>query len=385
MSFSESKNAMRVMKTPKSVDLSITNRCNLRCRYCSHFTSAGDSGSDLPKEEWLGLFEELNRCAVLDVTIEGGEAFIRKDLKELIGGIIRNRMRFSILSNGTLITDDMAAFLASTGRCNSVQVSIDGSISETHDTFRGDGNFERAVSGLKCLQKHHISVTVRMTIHRHNVNDIEETARFLLEDLKLPSFSTNAASYMGLCRAHADEVQLTVEERSIAMETLLKLNQKYNGRIGAAAGPLAEAKYWLEMEQARKENRESFKDCGYLRSCGGVFSKMAVRADGVMVPCLQMSHVELGRINRDDLRDAWQNHSELIRLRQRRDMRLDDFDFCRGCDYIPYCRGNCPALAYTILGEENHPSPDACIKRFLEAGGRLPEIPEGELSVSSQS
>ena len=378
-----SKNAMRVMKTPKSVDLSITNRCNLRCMYCSHFTSAGDSGSDLPKEEWISFFEELNRCAVLDVTIEGGEAFLRKDLKELIDGIVRNRMRFSILSNGTLITDDIAAFLASTGRCNSVQVSIDGSISETHDTFRGDGNFERAVTGLKCLQKHHISVTVRMTIHRHNVNDIEETARFLLEDLKLPGFSTNAASYMGLCRSHADEVQLTVDERSVAMETLLKLNHKYNGRIGAAAGPLAEAKNWLEMEQARKENRENFQDCGYLRSCGGVFSKMAILADGVMVPCLQMGHVELGRINRDDLRDVWQNHPELTRLRERRDIRLDHFDFCQDCDYIPYCRGNCPALAYTILGEENHPSPDACLKRFIEQGGKLPEIPEGELSVSS--
>jgi SynChlorMet cassette radical SAM/SPASM protein ScmE len=375
MNSKRSKDAMRVMKTPKSVDLAITNRCNLRCTYCSHFTSAGDSGSDLPKEEWLRFFEELGRCAVLDVTIEGGEAFMRKDLRELIEGIIQNRMRFSILSNGTLITDDMAAFLASTGRCNSVQVSIDGSIAETHDTFRGNGSFERAISGLRCLQKHHISVTVRMTIHRHNVNDIEKTARFLLEDLNLPGFSTNAASYMGLCRSHADNVQLTVDERSMAMEALLKLSEKYNGRIGAAAGPLAEAKTWLEMEQTRKENRENLSNCGYLRSCGGVFSKIAVRADGVMVPCLQMSHIELGRINRDPLRDVWQNHPELTRLRKRRDIHLNDFDFCQGCDYIPYCRGNCPALAYNILGEENHPSPDACLKRFLEAGGRLPEVP----------
>lgn len=374
MSFSMNENAMKIMNTPRSVDLSITNRCNLRCTYCSHFTSAGDSGSDLLTEEWLSFFEELGRCAVLDVTIEGGEAFARKDLKDIIEGIIQNRMRFSILSNGTLITDDMAAFLTSTGRCNSVQVSIDGSYPETHDACRGDGNFERAVAGLKCLQRHHIPVTVRTTIHRHNVNDLEETAGFLLEDLNLPGFSTNAASYMGLCRNHVDDVQLTVDERSLAMETLLKLNHKYNGRIGAAAGPLAEAKNWLEMEQARRENRESFQNCGYLRSCSGVFSKMAVRADGVMVPCLQLSHIVLGRINRDDLKEVWQHHPELTRLRERRDIPLADFDFCQGCEYIPYCRGNCPAIAYTIAGEEDRPSPDACLKQFLEAGGRLPEI-----------
>ncbi|RLB85885.1 MAG: SynChlorMet cassette radical SAM/SPASM protein ScmE [Deltaproteobacteria bacterium] len=374
---------MRVMKIPKSVDLSITNRCNLRCTYCSHFTSPGDTGDDLPKEEWLRFFEELNRCAVLDVTIEGGEAFLRNDLKELIEGIIRNRMRFSILSNGTLITDDMAAFLASTGRCNSVQVSIDGSFPETHDACRGSGNFEKAVSGLKCLQKHHIPVTVRVTIHRHNVHDVEGIARFLLEDLRLPGFSINAASYMGLCRSNANEVQLTVDERSKVMETLLRLNEKYDGRITASAGPLAEAKNWMEMEQARRENCESLPNCSYLRSCGGVFSKMAVRADGVMVPCLQMSHIELGRINQDDLREVWQSHPELTRLRNRRDIPLSDFAFCQDCEYIPYCRGNCPALAYNLLGEENHPSPDACLKRFFEAGGRLPEVPEGELSVSS--
>ena len=383
MNSSRSKDAVRVMKTPKSVDLSITNRCNLRCKYCSHFTSAGDSGSDLPKEEWLRFFEELGRCAVLGVAIQGGEAFLRKDLKELIQGIVHNRMRFSILSNGTLITDDMAAFLASTGRCNSVQVSIDGATSATHDTFRGGGNFEKAVSGLKCLQRHHIPVTVRVTIHRHNVNDLEETARLLLEDLELPGFSTNAASYMGLCRSHSEEVQLTIEERSMAMETLLRLDEKYNGRISAAAGPLAEARNWLEMEEARREKRENLPNCGYLRSCGGVFSTMAVRADGVMVPCVQMSHVELGRINHDDLKEVWQDHPDLARLRNRRDIPLSDFVFCRGCDFIPYCRGNCPALAYALFSEENHPSPDACLKRFLEEGGRLPEVPDRDLSVNN--
>ena len=107
---------MKLMKTPRTVDLSITNRCNLRCTYCSHFTGAGDIEQDLPKEEWLQFFEELNRYAVMIVTLQGGEPFCRKDLPELIKGIVRNRMRFNILSNGTLINDETAAFLASTGR-----------------------------------------------------------------------------------------------------------------------------------------------------------------------------------------------------------------------------------------------------------------------------
>jgi SynChlorMet cassette radical SAM/SPASM protein ScmE len=364
---------MRTMLTPRSVDLSITNRCNLNCTYCYHFESEGNSGTDLPTAEWLRFFEELNRSAVLDVTLGGGEPFLRKDFRELIEGVVKNRMRFSILTNGTLVTDEMAACIASTGRCNSVQVSIDGSWPAPHDAFRGEGNFERAVAGLQRLKAHGIPVTVRVTIHRHNVDDLEAIARFLLEEIGLPSFSTNSAGYVGQCRSHSDDVQLTIEERSRAMETLLRLNERYNGRIGAAAGPLAEAKHWLEMETARRQGDESHANCGSLRSCGGVFSKMAVRADGEMIPCSQMSHIELGRINKEYLRETWQHHPELLRLRERRNIPLADFEFCKDCSYIPYCRGNCPALAYTLTGEENHPSPDACLKRFLEAGGRLPE------------
>ncbi len=365
--------AVNLMNTPRSVDLAITNQCNLRCTYCSHFTSAGDVGDDLPTEEWLRFFEELNRCAVMDVILQGAEPFCRESLKQLIQGIVRNRMRFTILSNGTLITDEMASFLASTYRCDAVQISIDGSTPKIHDACRGKGNFVRAMEGIKILRRHDLPVSVRVTVHKHNLKDLEDIARFLLEEVGLPSFSTNSASFMGLCRYNAEEVQLSLEDRVMAMETLLRLHRKYNGRINAEAGPLAEAETWLEMEKARQERRERMPGRGFLTGCGGPMTKLAVRADGVIVPCIQMSHIELGRINRDDLHEVWQNHPELKRLRERRNIPLSDFEFCKGCDYIPYCTGNCPALAYTILGEENHPSPDACLRKFLEEGGRLPD------------
>ena len=217
---------MEVMNTPRSLDLAITNRCNLRCKYCSHFSGAGDVGRDLSAEEWLKFFEELNRCAVLNVTLQGGEPFCREDLEELIAGIVRNRMRFSLLSNGTLITDEIAAFLASTGRCDGVQVSIDGSIPLTHDAFRGKGNFFKAIEGIKCLRRHGVSISVRVTIHRKNVRDLDGIASLLLEDIGLEDFSTNAASYMGLCRQNAEQIQLATEERILAMEKLLELTNE---------------------------------------------------------------------------------------------------------------------------------------------------------------
>lgn len=360
------------MKTPKSLDLAITGECNLRCRYCAHFTSPADVKKELPTEEWLQFFEELNRCAVMNVCLQGGEPFFREDLKELINGIVRNRMRFTILSNGTLINDEMSAFLASTGRCDYVQVSIDGSIPTTHDACRGEGNFLRAMAGIKALQKHRLPVTVRVTIHRNNVKDLENVAKLLLEEIGLPRFSTSAACHLGLCMNNEGQTQLTVEERSIAMDTLLMLNKRYNGRIGAQAGPLAEARCWLGMEKARMDEKETLPRRGSLTACGCTCKKIAVRADGVIVPCLHLSHIELGEVNKDSLEEVWQGHDELNSLRNRHLISLKDFDFCKGCEYVNYCTGNCPALAYSLVGEVNHPSPDACLKRFLEAGGRLP-------------
>ena len=364
---------MKVIKIPRSIDIDITNECNLRCKYCYHFTGPGDVQESIPTDGWLGFFEELGRCAVMDVYIGGGEPFFREDLKELIDGVVKNRMRFSLLSNGTLITDEIASYIASTRRCDSIQVSIDGGSPETHDLSRGKGNFHRAVEGINVLLRHQIPAAVRVTINRHNVRDLGEIAKLLLDDIGLPSFSTNSAGPMGLCRQNQEEMELTVEDRQAAMESLLGLNKRYNGRITAQAGPLAEATQWRMMEEARREGREQMPDRGFLRACGGIMSKMAVRADGVMTPCTQMSHIELGRINRDDLIEVWQRHPELKRLRERRAIPLSTFEFCRGCAYIPYCTGNCPALAYTSLKKDNHPSPDACLKRFLEAGGKIPE------------
>lgn len=373
---------MKIIATPRSMDLLITTKCNLRCKYCSHFTSGSDVEEDLPTEEWLEFLGELQRCKVMEVCFQGGEPFMREDFTEIVQGVVQNRMRFSILSNGTLITDELASFLASTGRCNSVQVSIDGSTARTHDACRGEGNFRRAVEGLKCLLRHDLPAKVRVTIHRGNVQDLDKIAQLLLDDLGLPGFSTNSANYLGLCRKNTEEVQLTTEERMLAMRTLGELVKKYNGRISAAAGPLAEAREWIAMERRRAEGRPGPPGRGYLTGCAGPMQALAVRADGILAPCVQIPDIVLGRINQDDLRTVWNDHPDLMKFRLRREIPLSHFDFCRGCDYIQYCTGNCPAISYPELKDAYHPSPDSCLRLFLSNGGQLPSEPSPDRQLS---
>lgn len=363
-----------VMRTPRELDLEITARCNLRCTYCYFFDNPAVEYGDLPAEEWLQFFEECGRLGVMRLTLAGGEPFMRKDLRTLIQGIVQNRMRFSILSNGGLITEDLAASIAGTGRCDYVQVSVDGSRPEIHDICRGAGSFDRAVRGIHILQRRRVPVTVRVTIHRHNVDDLENTAHFLLDDLGLPAFSTNAAGYIGSCLHNAGRVLLTLEQRQEAMKILTRLSQRYNGRITASAGPLVEAIMWNQMDEAARHGAPPFSHGGRLTGCGCHSSKMAVRADGAMVICSMLAHTVLGRINEDSLLDVWQSSQSLNRMRRRHTIPLRCFDSCQGCSYSDYCTGNCPGLAYTLVGKVDYPSPDACLRRFLAEGGKLPVV-----------
>jgi SynChlorMet cassette radical SAM/SPASM protein ScmE len=360
-----------VMRMPRLVDLEITSRCNLRCSYCYYYDNPAVQYHDLPGHEWLEFFDELGRARVMEVCIAGGEPFIRRDLPHLIEGIVRNRMRYSILSNGSFITDELAKFLADTGRCNYVQISLDGSRPESHDRARGAGSFRKALRGIRILQRHAVDVTVRVTIHRYNVHDLEGIARYLLEDLGLPEFSTNAVGYLGSCRSHAKELMLTAREREVAMATLTRLAHEYDGRISAMAGPLAEARLWNRMLEARHNEAPAFPNGGHLTGCGCPSSKISVRADGVFVPCSMLPHMALGRINQDPFLEVWNCNSLLNQMRERHTIPLTDFEFCQGCEFIPYCTGSCPALAYSMMGEVDHPNPDACLRRFLMEGGNL--------------
>jgi len=71
------------------------------------------------------------------------------------------------------------------------------------------------------------------------------------------------------------------------------------------------------------------------------------------------------------LTEVWLNHPALNAMRQRRQIPLEQFSACQSCDYRPYCTGNCPALAYTLTGQVDHPSPDACLQSFLKDGGQV--------------
>jgi SynChlorMet cassette radical SAM/SPASM protein ScmE len=353
----------KLMPTPRSVDLEITSRCNARCRYCYYLNNEGVTYEDLPAEKWLDFFRELGRAKVMYVCVAGGEPFVRRDIFDLFEGIKENRMRFQVLTNGRLVTRDVARRLRETGRIYSIQVSLDGSTAEIHESLRGRGSFEPALRAIRFLTEEGLPLTVRVTVHAGNIDDLPAVARLLLEEYRLPSFSTNTVSALGTKSKYDDGIFLSPVQRLKAMKTLAELDERYPGRILADAGPLAEWKMFQEMERARAKGR-AIPGRGFLVGCGCVFQRLSVRSDGAYVPCVMLPQVVLGWIGRDRIEDIWLHSPVLRSMRERRDRRLSSFAECQGCEYAGSCTGNCPGTAYSLLGDIDRPSPEGCLRKF---------------------
>jgi len=352
-----------LMSAPRSTEIAITGRCNLRCKYC-FYADEMTALKDLPTERWLAFFEELGELAVQRVTLTGGEVFTRRDLFQLIDGIIANRMRYSILSNGTLITGKvLAQFEVGKRRLrlDSIQVSIDGSRAEIHNKSRPN-SFDRALRGLRLLVENGFPATVRVTINRHNVDDLENTARLLLEDVGLPGFSTNEAYLMGSGKCPGESVILTRDQRQQAMDTLMALNERYGGRISALAGPLALAREFADIEARMARGETEMPGCGKLISCGGVFKQLGIQHDGTIVPCHLLSALPMGVIGVDSLQEAWLHHPAINTVRQRRSIPIQSLPTCHDCPYAGFCTGGCPGTVMSITGELNARDPMSCYR-----------------------
>jgi SynChlorMet cassette radical SAM/SPASM protein ScmE len=353
----------QVMPTPRSVNMAITGRCNLSCKYC-FYADEMVARSDLPTERWLAFFDELGRLGVMNVTLTGGEAFARRDLFELVDGIIANRMRYSFLSNGTLINEKVLAQFEvgkRRRRLDSIQLSVDGSRAEIHNRSRPN-SFERVIRNLRLLVEARFPITVRVTVNRHNVDDLENIAHLLLEDVGLPGFSTNEAFSCGAANRAEGGIMLSPAQRQQAMQTLAELAARYDGRIVAQAGPLVFAREIERLDEMLAAGQTSIPGRGKLTSCGGVFSKIDILHDGTIVPCHNLSTLRLGTVGADDLQQIWLEHPVLHALRQRRQIPLSSLDTCRDCPYQGFCAGGCPGGPFFLTGELNARDPMSCYR-----------------------
>lgn len=151
------------MSSPKEVIISITNRCNFKCRMCD---IPKNRMSELPTSQWQQVIKSASSFGTQTIVFSGGEPLLREDIFELISFTKDQSMAACLTSNGYLINDVTANKLRQAG-IDVVNVSIEGP-KRIHDYLRGKGMFEKAIAALENLRKYKIESTVAVTVSRYN-------------------------------------------------------------------------------------------------------------------------------------------------------------------------------------------------------------------------
>jgi PqqA peptide cyclase len=130
--------------------LSLTNRCNLRCKMCGVLEPDVHRGDELTTDEWKAVLGAARRLGTILVSITGGEALLRPDLFEIIRHAHQLGMAVHLCTNGTMINERVAQQLRD-ARVDTVSISLESSVAQVHDALRGDGTFHSVVQSLRAL------------------------------------------------------------------------------------------------------------------------------------------------------------------------------------------------------------------------------------------
>lgn len=149
----------------------MTRRCNLKCIHCYSNSADIDYADELTTDEGKELITDLAAFGSPVILFSGGEPLMRRDLFELARYATEKGMRAVISTNGTLITNEVAAKLKEIG-LSYVGVSLDG-LEKTHDRFRGKkGAFDAALEGIRNCRRAGVKVGIRFTVNKHNLHDV---------------------------------------------------------------------------------------------------------------------------------------------------------------------------------------------------------------------
>ncbi|ACK68892.1 Radical SAM domain protein [Gloeothece citriformis PCC 7424] len=322
----------------------ITLKCNLACQHCG--SRAGHSrNKELSTEEALNLVQQLAEVGIKEVTLIGGEAFLRPDWLEIAKAISQAGMLCGMTTGGYGITLDTAQKMKEAG-IKMVSVSMDG-LETTHNYLRGKkDSWQWAFKTMSHLKQAGISFGCNTQINRLSAPEfprIYETIR-------------NAG-------ALAWQIQLTVPMGRAADNSNILL-QPYE---------LLDV-YPMIARVAQRAKREGVKiqagnnigyygpyerllrggdDWSFWQGCGAGLSTLGIEADGAIKGCpsLPTTAYTGGNIRDYNLKTIIEETEELrFNLGAGTPKGTEHlWGFCKTCEFAELCRGGCSWTAHVFF------------------------------------
>ncbi|WP_088011153.1 GTP 3',8-cyclase MoaA [Gottfriedia acidiceleris] len=296
--------------------ISVTDRCNFRCRYCMPEEIFGPDYSFLSQDKILS-FDEIERLTrifvslgVRKIRITGGEPLLRKNLPKLIERLkkIDGVEDIALTTNGTLLKK-FANDLYEAG-LRRVTVSIDSLDEERFSYMSGNrGNVKSVLEGIQAAADIGMKVKINMVVQKgKNEQDIIPMAQYFKEKKHILRFIEymDVGNYNGW---KLDEV--------VAKQTIIDMINEIM--------PLefTEANYVGEVAN-RYRYKDSDDEIGIISSVTDSFCSTCTRArisaEGKLYTCLFASKgydlKELVRSNQNDeqiketILSIWSNRTD---------------------------------------------------------------------------
>lgn len=337
----------------------ITLRCDLGCRHCG--SRAGRVRKDeLNTAQALELVHQLADLGLKEVTLIGGEFYLRDDWDRIAAEVGRRSMICSIVTGARQMTEERVRRAVAAGVAK-ISISIDG-LERTHDAIRGsNGSWKAAVAAARRISASGIDLSVNTQMNRLTMPELPAVAD-LLVDIGARSWMVILTAAMG--RA-ADRPSLMLQPYHLLYLFPLLADLKrqklepngigfFPGNNVGYFGPLAEMlRYGSELGHVWD-------------GCGAGVSALGIEADGQIKGCpsLPTSDYARGNIRERSLRDI---ASQL--KREKTETPTELWGFCQSCQYAARCRGGCTWTSHVLFGRPgNNPFCHSRALAMAEAG-----------------
>jgi radical SAM protein with 4Fe4S-binding SPASM domain len=340
---------------PYYVVWEITLRCDLACRHCG--SRAGKARSDeLDTREALDLVAQLADLGTREITLIGGEVYLRDDWLVIARAIVDRGMKLGVATGGRGLTRDRAAALRDLG-IRSIGVSIDG-LPESHDDLRAmKGSHAAAMEALGHLAALGIARSVNTQINARNLHEIEELWE-LLRPTGIRAWQVQMTVAMGRA-ADAPDVLLQPYQMLELLPLVGRLKTKTDA-AGVRLWPGSNIGYFGPYESMLRQDAHG----DHHDACPAGRHGMGIEANGDIKGCpsLPTSAYVGGNVRDRSLRDIWLQSRELRFTRARPVDEL--WGHCRSCYYAEDCLGGCTWTSHVLFGRRgNNPY---CHHRALE-------------------
>lgn len=203
-------------------NIDLTYRCNNNCRHCwlRIPPRSPERYRELTLDEMTEIVDEARKMGCRRWRLSGGEPMLRSDFADIFDYITARAASYSLNTNGTLITPEIARLMRRKG---AKMVALYGATAEVHDHItRNPGSFEALMQGLAYLKEAGAGFIAQLIPMRDNCHQYKEMIS-LAESLT-PHCRVGAAwLYLSACGDF--EKNREIERQRLSPEEVVELDK----------------------------------------------------------------------------------------------------------------------------------------------------------------